>query len=82
MERSLTRKLRLDNGQQMKLHEILSDAHGQLEDLRQEYQPQFFEVLSNANGRITAMLTPAQQAEFEKLKSTRKPFMQFIQQNR
>jgi hypothetical protein len=82
MERNLTRKLRLDNGQQVKLHEILSDAHGQLKDLRREYQPQFFEVLSNANGQITAILTPAQQAEFDKLKSENHPLMQAIQQNR
>jgi len=82
MERNLTRKLRLDNGQQVKLHEILSDAHGQLKDLRREYQPQFFEVLSNANGQITALLTPAQQVKFDKLKSENHPFMQAIQQNR
>ena len=82
MERNLTRKLRLDNEQQLKLHEILSDAHGQLKDLRREYQPQFFEVLSNVNGQIVAILTPAQQAEFDKLKSENQSFMQAIRQNR
>jgi hypothetical protein len=81
MEHNLTRKLRLDNGQQVKLHEILSDAHGQLKNLRREYQPQFFEVLSNANGQITAMLTTEQQAEFDKLKSENHPLMQAIQLN-
>jgi Spy/CpxP family protein refolding chaperone len=81
MERNLTRKLQLDNGQQVKLHEILSAAHGQLKDLRREYQPQFFEVLSNANGQIIAILTPEQQAKFEQLKSENRPFLRAIQQN-
>jgi len=82
MERNLTRRLRLDNGQQLKLHQILSDAHAQLRDLRREYQPQFFEVLSNTGGQITAMLTPEQQARFEKLKLENRPLWQAVQQNR
>jgi hypothetical protein len=82
MERNLTRKLRLDNGQQIKLHEILLDAHGQLRDLRREYQPQFFEVLSNASVQINDILTPEQQAVFDKLKSENQPLVQAIQQNR
>jgi hypothetical protein len=82
MEHNLARKLRLDPGQQIKLHEILTTAHGQLKDLRREYQPQFFEVLSNANGQIVAILTPEQQAVFDKLKSENKPLLQAIQQNR
>ena len=53
----------------MKLHEILSDAHAQLRDLRGEYQPQFFAVVSNASRRLSAILTPEQQARFEKLRA-------------
>jgi hypothetical protein len=82
MERNLTRRLRLDSEQKMKLRQILSDAHGRLKDLRREYQPQVFEVLSNANGQITAILTPEQQARFEKLKTENHPFLQAIQQSR
>jgi len=82
MERNLTRKLQLDNGQQVKLHQILSDAHAQLKDLRREYQPQFFEILSNAGGQITAILTPEQQARFEKLKKENHPLWEVMQQNR
>ena len=75
MERNLTHKLGLDNGQQVKLHEILSDAHAQLKDLRSEYQPQFFAVVSNASQRITAILTPEQQARFEKLRAENHSFL-------
>jgi Spy/CpxP family protein refolding chaperone len=69
MERNITRRLRLDNEQQAKLHEIFLDAHGQLKDLRREYQPQVILVVSNAEEQITAILTPEQQARFEKLKA-------------
>ena len=82
IERSLTRKLRLDNGQQVKLHQILSDAHGQLKDLRQQYRPQLTGIFSNANGQIIALLTPEQQARFEKLKLENHPLLQALQQSR
>ena len=82
IERSLTRKLRLDNGQQVKLHQILSDAHGQLKDLRQQYRPQLVEIFSNANEQIIALLTPEQQARFEKLKLENHPLLQALQQSR
>jgi hypothetical protein len=82
MEGRLTRNLRLDNGQQVKLHQILTDAHAQLQDLRQQYRPQLTGVLSNANGQINALLTPEQQVRFEKLKSENRPLLQVIQQSR
>jgi len=82
MERSLTRRLRLDDEQQVKLHQILTDAHEQLKDLRQQYRPQLVEVFSNANDQINSMLTPEQQARFEKLKSENRPLLQAIQQSR
>lgn len=68
LEKNLTWRLRLDNEQQVKLHQILTDAHGQLQALRLEVQPQAALVLSNANEKITAMLTPEQQARYEKFK--------------
>jgi Spy/CpxP family protein refolding chaperone len=82
MERNLTRKLRLNNEQQVKLHQILTDAHAQLKDLRREYQPQFFEVVTNAGRQINAILTPEQQARFEKLQAENHPLLQAVQQNR
>ncbi len=73
MERNLTRRLRLDNQQQVKLHEILSGTRGQLRDLRREIQPQAALVLSNANAQITAILTQEQQARYEKFKERNWP---------
>ncbi len=82
LERRLTRQLRLDNSQQPKLHDILSDTHGQLKDLRREYGPQFVLIVSNANEQITAILTPEQQARYEKLKQQNRPLLQALQQSR
>ena len=81
MERNLTRRLRLDNEQQAELQQILSDAHGQLKDLRRQSRPQLAEIFSNANGQIIAILTPEQQARFEKLKQENHPLLQMLQQN-
>jgi Spy/CpxP family protein refolding chaperone len=75
MERNIARRLRLDNEQQVKLHEIFLDAHGQLKDLRREYQPQVILVVSNAEEQITAILTPEQRARFEKLKEENRPLL-------
>lgn len=82
MERNLTRRLGLDREQQMKLHQILSDAHGQLRDLRQQYHPQLVEVFSNADQQITLMLTPEQQARFEKVKSENSLLLPVMQPGR
>lgn len=68
LERSLTRRLRLDNDQQVRIHAILTDTRGQLGALRQEFQPQAAEVLRGADRKITALLTPAQQARYERIK--------------
>jgi len=82
LERRLTRQLRLDNGQQAKLHDILSDTGGQLKDLRREYSPQFVLIFSNANEQVTAILTPEQEARYEKLKQGNHPLLQALQQGR
>ena len=81
IERRLTRQLRLDNSQQVKLHDVLSDAHGQLKDLRREYGPQFSLIISNANGQITALLTPEQQARYEALKQKNPLWLRTVEQN-
>lgn len=79
VERSLARRLRLDGGQRAKLHDILSDTHGQLKVLRREYGPQFVLIVSNASEQITAILTPEQQARFEQLKQKNHPLLQALQ---
>jgi hypothetical protein len=80
IERNLARRLRLDGGQQAKLHEILSEAHGQLKDLRREYQPQVIVVVSHTEQQIDAILTPGQQARLEKLKEENRPLLRAIRQ--
>ena len=82
LERNLTRKLELDNGQRVKLHQILAATHTDMKNLRREYQPRFFEVVSNAEGQITAILTPGQQAQFDLLLAEKLPFQQALEQNR
>jgi len=81
IERLLAFRLRLDSGQRVKLHEIMSDTHGQLKELRQEYRPRAVLILSNANGEITALLTPEQLARFEKWKQENHPLLEAIKQN-
>ena len=82
VERNIARRLRLDGGQRMKLHQILSDAHEQVWDLRREYQPQMIVVVSNAVQQIEIILTPDQQTRFEKLKEENRPLLRAIQQAR
>jgi hypothetical protein len=82
MERNLTRRLQLDREQQTQLHQILTDTHGQMRDLRREYQPRLFEIVTNADGQIVAILTPEQQARYERLKADKLPFLRVLEQNR
>jgi hypothetical protein len=76
LERSLTRRLRLDNEQQMKLHAILTETHQQMADLRKEVQPQAAQVLHETDQKISAMLTPDQQERYEKFKERSWPVLQ------
>lgn len=68
MERNLTRRLRLDNEQQVKLHAILTDTRTQLTDLRKQFQPQAATILHDTDQKISALLTPEQQSRYEKIK--------------
>jgi hypothetical protein len=79
MERNLTRRLRLDNDQQTKLHAILTDTRGQLTDLRKEFQPQAAQILHDTDQKISALLTPEQQDRYEKLKDRTWPALRGLQ---
>lgn len=80
MERNLTRRLRLDDEQQVKLHEILTDARGQLTDLRKQFQPQAAVVLTDTDQKINALLTPAQQVRYEKFKDRNWPALRALRE--
>jgi len=78
MERNLTRKLRLDHGQQVKLHEILTESRTQLRELRQEFQPQTAAVLRGTDEKIAALLTPEQQTRYELIKEQNRPMLRAL----
>ena len=79
VERSLLQKLRLDNGQQAKLHDILTDTCRELHDLRQQFQPQAAVILHGADKKIGALLTPEQQAGYESFKAKNWPAWRSLQ---
>lgn len=76
LERNLTQRLRLEPGQQAQLRVILTDTRERLSTLRQQFQPQAAEVLRGADQKISALLTPEQQARYEKIKQTGWPALQ------
>jgi len=82
VERRLDRQLRLDASQQVQVHRILTDARGQLRSLRQEYRPQVVLIVSNADAKISALLTLAQQEQFEKMKQINRVFLQPAEEGR
>jgi hypothetical protein len=75
LEKNLTRKLQLDNGQQAQLHVILTESRSQMRELRQNFQPQVAAVFRETDGKISALLTPEQQARYEKFKVEERPFL-------
>ena len=81
IERRLTRQLQLDGDQEAKLHGILTDAHGQLDELRGQFRPQIVVILNHTDEQITAMLTPEQQKRFEAMRQRNHPLMRALQQN-
>jgi hypothetical protein len=76
LERNLRWRLRLDARQGMEVHRILTDARVQLRDLRQEYRPQVVAVLTNTEAQISAVLTPEQEARFERMQQENQHFLQ------
>ena len=78
LEQHLTRKLQLDDGQQAKLHGILTESRTQMRGLRQNFQPQAAAVFRQADEKISALLTPEQQVRYEKLKVAERPLMRAL----
>jgi Spy/CpxP family protein refolding chaperone len=82
LERNLSRKLRLEPRQQLKLREILTQTHAQMSDLRREYRPQMLLILTDADNRITNMLTPQQRARYERMKAENRALFHAAETNR
>ncbi len=75
IERDLTRKLRLDPQQRLKVREILIGSHDKLKALRQEFRPRFAVIVQGAQDEISAVLTPEQQKKFEQLRAENAVFL-------
>jgi Spy/CpxP family protein refolding chaperone len=82
IERNLRWRLRLDASQQAQAHRILTDTRGQLRELRQEYRPQLVAIVTNAEAQIFTILTPEQQARFERMQRENRRLFQAPEQNR
>lgn len=82
LERNLRRRLHLDAHQRMEVHQILTDTRVQLRDLRKEYRPQVVAVLTNTEAQISAVLTPGQQAQFERMQQENRRFFPPPEQER
>ena len=74
LERNLRWQLRLDARQRVEVHRILTDTRVQLRDLRKEYRPQVVAVLTNTEAQISAVLTPEQEAQFERMQQENRRF--------
>jgi hypothetical protein len=79
VERRLTRRLKLDSDQQIKLDKILSDTRAQMQTIRKQYRPAMAQVFSNANEQISAMLTTDQLTRYEKIKAENVLFLRGAQ---
>ena len=80
IERNLGRRLHLDADQQAQLHDILTDTRGQMKTVREEFRPKVEEIFTNTDTKIEAMLTPEQQARYEKIKEADHPLLRSLRQ--
>jgi hypothetical protein len=65
LERSLGRKLGLDARQKAEVHRVMQQSREQLKEMRRDNLPRLRTILTETRRQISAVLTPAQQREFE-----------------
>lgn len=80
IERSLTRRLHLTTDQQAQLHDILTDTRTQMKTLREEFRPKVQAIYLDTDTKIDAILTPDQQAKYEKIKEADHPLLRSLRQ--
>jgi hypothetical protein len=68
VERRLARRLQLDAEQRQKVDTILAGTQNEVKSLRLQFAPHFQGIMSNAQTQISAILTPRQQAQFDRLR--------------
>jgi Spy/CpxP family protein refolding chaperone len=72
----LTERLNLTADQQTKIEPILADAAAKIQALHRTEVEQGSQIFKSANSQISALLTPAQQVELQKMETEReKMFM-------
>lgn len=65
MLEELSRGLNLNAEQRQEVEKILTDTRQQFQDLRRQYNPQMTQIRNTSRERISALLTPAQKAQFD-----------------
>jgi hypothetical protein len=69
IEKRLTRRLKLDAGQQDKVDQILTRTQTELRSLRHEFGPRFQAIMGDAQTEIAALLSPEQRERFDKFRA-------------
>jgi Spy/CpxP family protein refolding chaperone len=67
----LTAELNLTADQQAKIQPILADAEGKIQALRHEQVEHGYEIFKAADEQISALLTPDQKVELQKMEAER-----------
>lgn len=65
------RRLGLEPAQVQRLETILDETRAKFREIRERSRPEFKAIQDNQTAEITAMLTPAQQVEYEKFRKER-----------
>lgn len=71
----IDRRLKLDARQLEQVRSIVHETHKEIRALRQQLRPQTEAVIEKAQARIRTLLTPEQQATYEKMIAERKERM-------
>ena len=67
----MRRRLSLEPSQVQRLETILDETRAKFRELRERSRPEFKAIQDNQTAEISAMLTPAQQVEYEKFRKER-----------
>jgi Spy/CpxP family protein refolding chaperone len=67
----LTQKLSLTEDQQTKIKPILADAERKIDELHRDEVGRGSQIIKGANDQISALLTPQQQVELQKMEAER-----------
>ena len=79
LEHSFVRRLELDDRQQARLHDILTDSRHQLDEIHHAVQPRVNNVLRATDEQVAALLTSEQLVRYEHFKRQNHPFWRLLQ---